>query len=294
MKNVRIAAVQYELSTIEDKDQFWNGLISKIREAAGNGANLIIFPEYVTSHLLSLEPVMTHLEACLYLEACTAMYVEFFQRQSQEWNVTILGGTHICKEENEFFNQAFMFFPDGRIVTQKKLHLTPEEQSRWPLAAGDELQVFETEWGKISILICYDIEFPELARNAAERGAELILCPSYTDTAAGYHRVRFCSHARAIENQLFVALSGLVGHLQEERPQVDSGYCLAGVFTPCDFPFAEDGIIQIGDSNRDMIVYADVDFSKLSDNRLRGAVAPFYDRRPELYMKESIKKSGTL
>jgi predicted amidohydrolase len=289
MKNLRIATVQHELSNLDDKNQFWNRLASRIREAAEKGANLIIFPEYLTAHLLSLEAAMTHNEACVYLEERTAMYVQFFRLHSQEWNVTILAGTHICREEKEFFNKAFMFFPDGRIETQKKLHLTPEEQSRWPLAAGDELHVFETEWGKISILICYDIEFPELARNAAERGVELILCPSYTNTMAGYHRVRFCSQVRAIENQLFVALSGLVGHLQEERLQVDSGYCLAGVFTPCDFPFTEDGIIEIGDSNRDMIVYADVDFSKLRENRLRGAVAPFYDRRPDLYVKESQK-----
>jgi predicted amidohydrolase len=149
--------------------------------------------------------------------------------------------------------------------------------------------MFDTEWGRLSILTCYDIEFPELARAAAERGAELILCPSYTDTAHGYYRVRHCCQARAVENQLFVALSGIVGALSEERPQIDQGYCQAGLFSTCDYQFAEHGVVRSGEVNQSMIVYGDADFSKLRQNREHGAVAPFYDRRPSFYDKELRK-----
>lgn len=286
MKKLTIATTQYGLSHLRFEDQFWTGIASQICEAAENGADVIVFPEYLTAHLLSLEPIMTHGEACHYLDSCTERYVHFFQRYSQEWNIVILGGTHICRENNGFVNKAFLFFPDGRIETQNKLHLTPEEQNRWLLTAGDELKVFETAWGLLSILSCYDIEFPELARAAAVRGATLLLCPSYTDTSAGYHRIRHCCQARAIENQLFVALSGIVGVLAEERPQIDKGHCQAGLFSPCDIPFSETGVVRIGEPNREMLVMVEVDFSKLCENRKSGIVAPFYDRRPALYEKE--------
>lgn len=289
MKKIMIATTQYGLTDIKTEEQFWAGLSAKIQDAAEKGAALVVFPEYLTTHLLSIVPTMMHDEACHHLDLYTDRYLHFFQGQSKEWNIAILGGTHICRENDGFVNKAFLFFPDGRMETQSKLHLTPEEQIRWPLVAGDELNVFNTEWGRFAILTCYDIEFPELARAAAVRGAELILCPSYTDTSYGYHRVRHCCQARAIENQLFVVMSGLVGSLTEDRPQVDQGYCQSGVFTPCDVPFFEDGIMQVGELNRNMTVFAEVDFHMLRENRERGAVAPFYDRRPALYEQENRK-----
>lgn len=289
MTTLTIASVQYGLSNIRSADEFWTGLSAKIFEASENGAQLIMFPEYVTAQLLSLEHAMTHEEASIYLDGYTDEYLSFFKRWSRERNIVILGGTHICKEKNVFVNKAFLFFPDGRIESQCKLHLTPEERNRWPLAESDELRLIDTVWGRLSILICYDIEFPELARTAAERGAELILCPSYTDTAHGYYRVRHCCQARAVENQMFVALSGIVGSLDDERPQIDQGYCQAGLFTPCDFPFPEHGVIRSGELNQDMIVFTEADFAKLRQNREHGAVAPFYDRRSSLYDRLSQK-----
>lgn len=286
MENLTIAAVQYELTDIQSEEQFWTGIHAKVKHAAAQGADMILFPEYLTAHLLSIVPELTHLEACRYLDTFTEKYVDFFQRISREEGIIVLGGTHICREVEGFVNKAFLFFPDGRIEMQDKLHLTPEEQNRWPLLKGEELVVFDTDWGKAAMLICYDIEFPELSRIAAERGADLILCPSYTDNAFGYYRVRHCCQARAIENQLFVALSGIVGVLAEGRPQIDTGYSQAGLFTPCDFPFTEQGIVVVGESNQDAVVLANADFSMLRDNRIRGAVAPFQDRRPALYEQE--------
>lgn len=290
MKSLTIAATQYGLIDLISEEHFWSRLSDKIRGAAEEGVGLILFPEYMSAHLLSLKPSMLHDEACDYLDSRTADYLRFFERESRERGIAILAGTHICREGGKFVNKAFLFFPDGRLETQSKLHLTPEEQIRWPLSSGDELNVFDTEWGKLAILTCYDIEFPELARTAALRGVELILCPSYTDSSFGYHRVRYCAQARAIENQLFVALSGLVGALKEDRPQVDSGYSQAGVFTPCDYPFFEDGIVKVGELNRDTTVLAELNFHQLRENRERGAVAPFYDRRPELYERESVRQ----
>ncbi|WP_239615646.1 nitrilase-related carbon-nitrogen hydrolase [Cohnella mopanensis] len=297
MKKLTIATTQYGLTDIRTEEQFWTGIAEKVRDAAEQGAAMIVFPEYLTAHLLSLQPAMLHDEACYFLDLKTEEYRRFFRQLSEAEGIAILAGTHICKadeettgtDEEEYVNKAFLFFPDGRVETQSKVHLTPEEQIRWPLTAGNDLNVFETEWGKMAILTCYDIEFPELARAAALRGVEMILCPSYTDSAFGYHRVRLCCQARAVENQVFVVLSGLVGALSEDRPQVDAGYCQAGLFTPCDLPFSPDGIIQVGELNLDMTVLAEADFRQLRDNRAHGAVAPFYDRRPDVYENEHRK-----
>ncbi|XID91300.1 carbon-nitrogen hydrolase family protein [Paenibacillaceae bacterium WGS1546] len=290
MKKLMVAATQYGLTDIGSEEQFWTGIANKVREAASQGAELIVFPEYLTAHLLSLEPPMLHDEACYRLDGKTEEYMRFFRELSREKNIAILAGTHICKaEDGEYVNKAFLFFPDGRLETQSKLHLTSEEQIRWPLVSGEELNVFDTEWGKMAILICYDVEFPELARAAALRGVETVLCPSYTDSSYGYHRVRYCAQARAVENQLFVVVSGLVGALSEDRPQVDAGFSQAGAFAPCDLPFQPDGIIQVGEPNRDMTVLVELDFHLLRENRAQGAVAPFYDRKPELYEREHSK-----
>ncbi|MEK8132488.1 nitrilase-related carbon-nitrogen hydrolase [Paenibacillus filicis] len=285
MTKITVATMQYGLTDLRSEGQFWEKLTQNICDATEQGAELIVFPEYLTAHLLSLQPLMTHEEACQYLDSCTDAYVRFFRQCSLMFQAVILGGTHICKEPHGYVNRAYLFFPDGRVETQDKLHVTPEERSQWSLNEGDRLNIIETDWGKLAILTCYDIEFPELGRMAADSGVELILCPSYTDGAHGYHRVRHCAQARAIENQVVVVLSGLVGALTESRPQVDQGYCQAGIFTPCDFPFSEHGVLQSGRTNEEMAVHGEIDFTRLSLNRRQGAVAPFYDRRPGLYAR---------
>jgi predicted amidohydrolase len=285
MTQLRIAVMQYGLTSIQTEEQFWNLLQSKVEEAANEKADLLVFPEYTTSHLLSIVPAMNHEEACSYLDSFTDAYRKFFQAASAKANMVILGGTNICKGEGGFVNKATLFFPDGRMEMQDKVHLTPEERQEWKLVPGNELNIIRTQWGNLAILTCYDIEFPELSRIAADQGAELILCPSYTETAYGYNRVRNTCQARSIENQIFVALSGVVGELSEVRVQVDRGHCQAGLFAPCDYPFPPDGVINAGEVNEDMLVLATADFSMLRENRDHGKVAPFYDRRPDLYKR---------
>jgi predicted amidohydrolase len=286
MTTLTIAVAQYGLADIESVDQFWDGLSKRIDEAAKQHVNLFILPEYVTLHLLTLVPSMNYVEACEYMDSFTAMYEEYFTAHSKEHNMVILAGTHVYKAAERYVNQAVLFFPDGRKERQNKLHLTPEEKLRWNLEAGEVLNIIESEWCRLAILTCYDIEFPELSRIAADQGVELILCPSYTDTVAGYHRVQNCAHARAIENQMFVALSGIVGELADPRLQIDKGHCRAGILGPCDTPFPDDGVIHTSAVNQDMVIVTEIDFAKLRENRSYGIVAPFYDRRPDLYERE--------
>lgn len=109
-------------------------------------------------------------------------------------------------------NTAYYFTPNGNVFEQDKIHRTRWEREKWNTDAGDKLHLFETPFGKIAILICYDIEFPELARMVCEAGADILMVPSCTDDRQGFLRVRYCCHARAIENQVFVVMTSTVGN----------------------------------------------------------------------------------
>ncbi|WP_164821265.1 carbon-nitrogen hydrolase family protein [Paenibacillus koleovorans] len=289
-KTSTVSAVQFTIGPLQSESAFWTKVRTYISRACYLGSRLIVFPEYLTGQLLSLHPPATNAEACEIMHGYTETYKRQFAGWSRETGMMILAGTHIHREgapTNDgsalhYYNEAFLFLPDGRLHRHKKVHLTPEEQRTWPLLAGDRFETIDTPLGRVGIQICYDIEFPEGVRLQADQGAELILCPSYTDAAAGYYRVRHCSQARAVENQLYVALSGLVGQMPGVA-QVDEGYCQAGIFAPCDRPFPPNGVLAQGPVNRSGLATAAADLEKLRYNRTEGAVAPFYDRRPELY-----------
>lgn len=291
MSITTVGTVQYGMGPLRSAKGFWDKVRKHVQAAQASGVKLLMFPEYLTAHLLALEPAMDTPSACEYLDKRTDEYLTTFSQISRETGMTILGGTHIHKENNGFLNTAFLFFPDGRIERQTKIHPTPEERKSWNLTAGNSFNVFDTEHGKLSILICYDIEFPEGPRIVADMGAEIILCPSFTDVAAGYWRVRHCAQARAIENQLYVVLGGVVGKLPQV-PQIESGYCQAGIFAPSDHPFPASGTLAVGRTNQNSVVTYPLDLSLLKENRENGNVSPYFDRRTELYdsYKAVVKK----
>ncbi|MHB1248049.1 MAG: nitrilase-related carbon-nitrogen hydrolase [Polaromonas sp.] len=119
--------------------------------------------------------------------------------------------------------------------------------------------------------------FPELSRKVCEMGANIIFVPSCTDDRQGFLRVRYCCHARAIENQVYIAVTGTVGNLPVEGLGLHYGQ--AAIITPSDFPFARDGIAAEGAPNMEQIVIADVDLGKLVMNRVSGTTIPLYDKR---------------
>jgi predicted amidohydrolase len=128
------------------------------------------------------------------------------------------------------------------------------------------------------VAICYDVEFPEIARAAARRGCDLLVVPSCTDDRQGFLRVRYCAQARAIENQMFVVHACTVGSLPMV-PAVALNYGQASILTPSDFAFARDGIRAEGHVNTEMLVLADLDFEMLRESRETGTVLPLRDSR---------------
>jgi predicted amidohydrolase len=278
---IRVSAVQYHLHTIHSFEEFANQVEHYIKTAQEFNSNFILFPEFFTTQLMSIGKdgrALTIQE----LPDYTEQYRQLFIRLAKETGMHIIGGTHVIRKGDHLYNVAHLFYPDGRVAEQAKLHITPTEVHEWNMSKGDGLEVFETEFGTIAMLTCYDIEFPEIVRMAKAKGADIIFCPSCTDDRHGFHRVRYTSHARAIENQVYVVTTGTVGAL----PTVDFmrlNFGQAVVITPNDIPFPPEGIAVQGEINQDMIVTADLNLELLYQVRESGSVTTWRDRRSDLY-----------
>lgn len=279
---MRVSAVQYHLHTIKNFEEFAAQVEHYVRMADEYEPDFILFPELFTTQLLSIGDETGKALPIERLPGFTESYLELFGRLAKNHEVHIIGGTHIIEEGGKLYNAAFLFYPDGRVAEQRKLHITPSEIKAWNMGAGDDLQVFDTDKGRIAILTCYDIEFPEVVRMVKAKGADVIFCPSCTDDRHGFHRVRYCCHARTIENQVYVVVTGTVGSL----PTVDfmrGNFGQAAVLTPNDVPFPPGGILAAGEINSDMLVTADLDLTLLEEVRKAGSVTTWRDRRTDLY-----------
>lgn len=181
-------------------------------------------------------------------------------------------------------------FPRMTPWSRDQIHITPNERRWWGVQPGSDVLVFDTDRGTIAILICDDVEFPDLARIVCDMGAEILFVPFNTDERTGYLHVRTCAQARAIETQCFVAISGVTGLLpQVENVDMHDAQC--GVFTPSDFHFARDMIPDEAVPNTETLVIADVDPHTIRRNRVMGTAGPYADRRHDLY---SIRYLGVI
>lgn len=278
----RVSAVQYHLHTIQSFDEFAKQVEHYIKTAQEFDTDFILFPEFFTTQLLSIGNEKGEALSIQELPNFTEQYITLFTNLAKKTNMYIIGGTHVLRRGDKLYNVAHLFYPDGRVKEQAKLHITPTEVQEWNMSAGDKLEVFETEKGTIAMLTCYDIEFPEIVRMAKAKGADVIFCPSCTDDRHGFHRVRYTSHARAIENQVYVVTTGTVGSL----PTVDfmrANFGQAAIISPNDIPFPPQGILAEGEINHDMIITADLDLNLLYEVREKGSVTTWRDRRIDLY-----------
>ena len=277
----RIAAVQYKLRHIADWDGFAAQVNFVLNAAADYEPHYVLLPELFTTQILSFMDNDNIASAVRELSGFTDRYTELLRGHAMRHGYFLIGGTHPNLRDGKLINTSFLFTPSGEIHTQDKIHRTRWEKEKWNTDHGDVLKVFQTPYGKIAILICYDIEFPELARRVAEEGAEILFVPSCTDDRQGFLRVRYCCHARAIENQVYVAMTSTVGNLPVAGLRLHYGQ--ASIITPSDFPFARDGIAAEGVINEEQIVVADVDLGLLDENRLKGTTIPLLDKRSDFY-----------
>jgi predicted amidohydrolase len=204
-------------------------------------------------------------------------YIDLYRGLAQKHQCYIQSGTFpVRMPEGAYRNRAFLFMPSGDFDYQDKLMMTRFENEQWLITRGNELKCFNTEFGKIAINICYDSEFPMLARKQVEAGANLILVPSCTDTLAGYHRVKIGCQARALENQCFVVQSPTVGDAPWSEA-VDVNIGAAAIYTPVDRGFPDNGVLAVGELNAVQWVFAEISLVACTQIRSQGQVFNFRD-----------------
>lgn len=279
---IRICVVQYQMRAVTGFDEFAHATEFFIDSASDYQGDFILFPELFTTQLLScVKPSRPGL-AARRLAEFTPQYLELFSHLAIKYNVNVVAGSHFVVEDGLLYNIAYLFGRDGAIGKQYKLHITPSERKWWGVTPGDKVEVFNTDCGKVSIQICYDIEFPETTRIAAQKGAQIVFVPFNTDTRHGYLRVRRCAQARCIENHLYVAISGCTGNLPFVE-NADIHYAQSGIFTPADVEFARDGVAAECNPNVETMIVHDLDFELLRHHRGEGTVQNWNDRRKDLY-----------
>ena len=222
-----------------------------------------------------------------YSEPIRSKFVEF----AISYNVNIICGSLPVYEDEKLYNIAYLCRRDGSWDMQYKIHITPSEHTSWGLTGGDSIRVFDTDSGKVGILICYDVEFPELGRIMAEKGLEILFVPFVTDTQNGYNRVRHCAQARAIENECYVAIAGGVGNLPKVN-NMDIQYAQSAVFSPSDFAFPTNAVVSEATPNTEMMIIADVNLDLLKELHVNGSVRNLKDRRNDLYSLKWKNNAG--
>ncbi|HEY0011319.1 MAG TPA: GNAT family N-acetyltransferase [Allosphingosinicella sp.] len=284
VESVRLATVQLQARAVANFAEFVQNVEYFVDVAADYRADFVVFPELFTMSLLSFETsTLSPAEAIDRMSEHRAPIVAELSRMALRYNINIVGGSHPTRtDDGSIQNVAYVCLRDGSVHSQEKIHPTPNEAFWWKIKGGSSVDVIQTDVGPVGVLICYDSEFPELARRLVDEGARIIFVPFCTDNRQGYMRVRYCAQARAIENQCFVVLSGNVGNL----PGVDNmdvQYAQSCILTPCDFPFARDGIAAEASENIETLTIADVNLADLTWARAEGTVRNLADRRFDLY-----------
>ena len=279
MSRLRVASLQYFIRPVRTFQEFQDQVVGLVQTAADYKCRLVVFPEYFTVQLLTLGSLQGPMaEQVRHLATQEPRFCELMGGLARKHGLYIAAGTIPTIEGDRMLNRCHFFTPAGTSGIQGKLYMTRFEKEEWHVSPSNKLRVFETDFGRLAISICYDVEFPEVARAAAKEGAVVLLVPSCTDDRQGFLRVRYCAHARAIENQMFVIQSSTVGSLPMV-PTVSMNYGQASILTPSDFAFARDGIMAEGIPNQEMMVLGELNLRLLRSNRFRGTVLPLRDSR---------------
>jgi predicted amidohydrolase len=272
--------VQYFIRPVTSFQQFADQVNSLIATAADYKADVVLLPEYFTIQLFTLEDTQLPAHRLVRRLARRADAVhDLLRGLAIEHRLYLIGGTVAVPDPDHpetVYNDCPVFSPDGQMQSQGKLHMTRWEGEDWQVTPRQRLRVFDSGIGKFAVTICYDVEFPELARSAARAGCSLLFCPSCTDDRQGFLRVRYCAQARAIENQMYVVHASTVGSLPQV-PSVSLNYGQASILTPSDFAFSRDGILAEGDINAEMIIVGELNMAVIEQAREDGTVLPLRD-----------------
>ena len=279
---VRLCVVQYQMRKIAGFDEFAQQCEFFLDTASDYKSDFVLFPELLTTQLLScVEPSPSGM-AARRLAEFTPQYLEFFTAMAIKYDVNVIAGSHFVIEDDKLFNVAYLFGRNGAIGKQYKLHITPSERRWWGVSPGRTIDIFETDCGPICIQICYDIEFPELTRIVAQKGAQLVFVPFNTDARHGYMRVRNCTWHGASKTMSTLRSRDAPETCRLWRTPI-STTPNPGFSPPSDVEFARDCVAAECNPNVETVIIHDIDLALLRRHRERGATQNWHDRRRDLY-----------
>ncbi|MEP7236526.1 MAG: bifunctional GNAT family N-acetyltransferase/carbon-nitrogen hydrolase family protein [Ferruginibacter sp.] len=287
-KNVRLGLVQWKMRLYNSLDELFQQAEYFIDSISNYKADFVVFPEYFNGPLMAEFNDMSESDAMRAMAQYTHQIRDKFSEFAVMYNVNIIAGSMPLYENNSLKNVGYVCHRNGKVEMYEKLHITPDEEKFWGLKGGNMLQTYDTDSGKIGVLICYDVEFPELARLLADEGVQILFVPYLTDTQNSYLRVRLCAQARAIENECYVAITGSVGILPK-IDNLDIQYSQSAVFTPSDFAFPSNAVKSEATANTEMVLISDVDLKLLDELHAYGSVRNLKDRRKDFYELKKLK-----
>jgi predicted amidohydrolase len=287
MSKVKISACQFRMDPeINSVDDYFKK-VEKLLDEVPHNSDYVLFPEHMTLPLLfSFDDFKNRNTLGIErLDKFTNVYLEFFKRQASLRKFHIIAGSHVNNIGEVLRNTCFIFTPDGKVLQHSKTTRTPTELNGG-INEGNSFQVFDVGPAKIGIAICYECEFPEVARIYAEQGIDILFCPTWTTSEFGFWRTRYTAHARGIENQIFVVQSYLVG---DQYFSLKGGYGRSAILTPCDSPWNPNGILVEAETNQNMVISGVVDLNELHKNREAGYVSVYKDYKRRLPLYESYQ-----
>ena len=277
---VRVAACAYPVERLSSFAQYEDKQARWVEDASGQGAQLLVFPEYASMELSSLlgDEARATLEAELSgVQPFLAPMLQLFASLAARFNVHVLSPSFPEQIAGVARNRARLHAPSGESVVVEKQQMTRFESEQWGIAPGEAgAHVIDSALGTIGVAICYDSEFPLLVRRQVEAGADLVLVPSCTETLAGHHRVQIGSRARALENQCYVVQAPTVGQAPWSHA-IDDNHGAAGIYGPVDSAVKSDGVIAQGAIDAPGWVIAELDFDALARVRAHGQVRNYRD-----------------
>lgn len=291
-KIVRLGLIQWQMRLYKDLTELMQQAEYFIDAVSAYRSDFALFPEFFNAPLMADDNHLPESEAIRELAKFTPQIVQKFSELAISYNINVITGSMPELRDELLYNVGYICKRDGTTERYEKLHVTPDEAKVWGMQGGNELRTFDTDCGKIGVLICYDSEFPELSRLLADEGMDILFIPFLTDTQNGYSRVRHCAQARAIENECYVAIAGSVGNLPKVH-NMDIQFAQSMVFTPCDFSFPANGIKAEATTNTEMILIADVDIDLLRELNQFGSVRNLKDRRKDIFTLSKTNPKGT-
>lgn len=261
---IKIAVVQFKIKQYFPEENLRKAE-QYIKKASDSGANIIVFPEdFITGPLIGKTE---------YADG-ENKYRDYFRNLAIKYKIDIVPGSIIEKDKSGLFNTSYYMDSKGKVKTRyRKVNLWHPERSY--INPGNEVNVFNTKYGKIGIIICWDLIFPEIFRKMAKKGVNIVICPSYWCYGDGGIGLKYNKNSeidlvdslcigRAFENEISLVYCNAAGKLNSKKGNIMIKDTLTG-HSQVTVPFI--GCLKKLNHNKEemFIVEIDTNLSKIAE-----------------------------